>query len=125
MKVIIASEDTTAVQRMISAFKARNISTDLFSNAAQALAAMDAFPFDLLITAEHLQDMNGKALIERVITLNPMINCAVISARQAKDFHDFYEGLGVLMQFPPEPGEQEVALLLGQIDKILSLSTSN
>jgi hypothetical protein len=35
-----------------------------------------------------------------------------------KQFHDFYEGYGVLMQLPVEPGEDDAENLENQLQKI-------
>ncbi len=89
--------------------------------AALALCE-DQRKIDLLITDETLEDMDAKELVEKAIMINPMINCAPVSSLAHKDFHDLFEGLGVLMQFPVKPDEKDAKKLIECIDKIFSLT---
>lgn len=70
---------------------------------------------DLLITDETLADMTGRDLVAQVIMKSPMTSCVAVSALSADEFHEAYEGYGVLMQLPPAPdaesGEKLVAIL--------------
>lgn len=70
---------------------------------------------DLVITDETLTDMTGRELVEQVIMTSPMTSCAPVSTLSADEFHETYEGFGVLMQLPPNPdaesGETLVAIL--------------
>ena len=70
---------------------------------------------DLVITDETLADMTGRELVEQVIMTSPMTSCAAVSTLSADEFHEAYEGYGVLMQLPPAPdaesGEKLVAIL--------------
>ncbi len=69
----------------------------------------------LLITDETLADMSGRDLVEQVIMKSPVTGCAAVSTLPSDQFHDVYEGLGVLMQLPPDPdteaGEKLVAVM--------------
>jgi hypothetical protein len=66
--------------------------------------------------------MTGLELIEKVISKNPMVNCAVVSRLAPDDFHRASEGLGILAQLPVRPGPKEAERLLGQLNKILNLA---
>lgn len=70
---------------------------------------------DLVITDETLADMTGRELVALVTMKSPMTSCAAVSTLSADEFHEAYEGYGVLMQLPPAPdaesGEKLVAVL--------------
>ena len=66
--------------------------------------------------------MPGLEFIEKVISRNPMMNCAVVSSLSPVDYHKASEGLGILMQLPVKPGQKEAEMLIGWLKTILSLS---
>ncbi|MCG8552345.1 MAG: hypothetical protein MI799_18230 [Desulfobacterales bacterium] len=73
---------------------------------------------DLVIMEEELPDMNAKALVEAVTTQSPMTNCAITGTMDKKQFHDLYEGYGVLMQLSVQPGQEDSENLENQLKKI-------
>jgi len=73
---------------------------------------------DLVIMEETLPDMNAKALVEAVVTQSPMTNCAITGTMDKEQFHDVYEGYGVLMQLPVQPGQDDAERLEDQLKKI-------
>lgn len=73
---------------------------------------------DLVIMEEDLLDMNAKALVEAVVTQSPMTNCAITGTMNKKQFHDLYEGYGVLMQLPVQPGQDDAGILEDHLKKI-------
>ena len=73
---------------------------------------------DLVIMEEELPDMNAKVLVDAVTTQSPMTNCAITGTMDKKQFHDLYEGYGVLMQLPVQPGQDDAGNLENQLKKI-------
>lgn len=121
IKILLVTQDDAAFSDMIHAFETRNTQIEILPSGALALSSITDNSYDLLITDEHLSDMTGKELIEKTVTQNPLMNCVAISSLEHKEFHDTYEGMGVLMQFPPTPGMDDVQKLLDHLDKIYSL----
>ena len=76
--------------------------------------------FDLVIADENLGDMTGIDFIRKVVSKKPMVNSAAISSLPPEDFHQASEGLGILMQLPVRPNEEDAARLLEHLKKILS-----
>ena len=77
---------------------------------------------DLVVADEDLGDMRGLELAYKVISVNPMINCAVTSDLSHEDFHEASEGLGLLEQLPLQPGAEQADALLEQLKKIKNIS---
>jgi DNA-binding response OmpR family regulator len=73
---------------------------------------------DLLITDETLDDITGRALVEQVIMISPMTSCVAVSALSEKEFHETFEGLGVLMQLPVKPDTADGDALVACMKKI-------
>lgn len=122
IKILLVSRDNTPFIDMIAAFQAHDLSIDTVSSGVEALTMVSDQSFHLLITDEILPDMTGKDLIEKTVMKNPLMNCVAVSTLSPDDFHETYEGMGVLMQFPPSPGTDDVLRLLDHLNKIYSLS---
>jgi response regulator RpfG family c-di-GMP phosphodiesterase len=73
---------------------------------------------DLVITDDTLADMSGRDLVEQVTMKSPMTNCAAASALSSDQFHDAYEGLGVLMQLPLTPDAESGKKLVSVLKKL-------
>lgn len=88
--------------------------------AAAALDAVQGKPVHLVV-GEELADTDPVECVSRLLRLNPMINCAMVSALAADDFHEATEGLGVLMQLPPNPSGKDAAALLTKMEALSAL----
>lgn len=73
---------------------------------------------DLVMMEQDLPDMNAKALVEGVTVQSPMTNCVIAGTMDKKQFHDVYEGYGVLMQLPVQPGQDDAQTLEDHLKKI-------
>lgn len=96
---------------------------DLFwaESGGEALDVISEAAVDLVVTDERLVDMTGLEFSSRLISVNPMINCAVVSSLSSEDFHEASEGLGVLAQLPIRPGEEEAEDLLQRLKSLKDL----
>ncbi len=105
-----------------SVFTENKISFEWAGTAKEAVALLCEKKIDLVITDETLPDMAGRKLVETIIFKNPMIDCVVMSALTYDQFHEAYEGLGVLMQFPLEPDRASGHKLLDHMNRIARIS---
>jgi two-component SAPR family response regulator len=87
----------------------------------ETLEAISQNPVDLIIVDENIGDMTGIEFMEKLLRVNPMINCAAVSQMPSEDFHEASEGLGVLAQLPSRPGPSEAKDLLEQMKNIKNL----
>ena len=62
--------------------------------------------------------MTGLELAEKLLSVNPMINCAAVSTLAPDQFHEASEGLGILAPLPPAPGKAQAEDLLQRIKDI-------
>lgn len=84
-------------------------------SGADALSIATRNRFDLVVADETLGDMSGLVLAEKLVTQNPMVNCAVVSPLPEKEFHEASEGLGLLAKLPHKPGAQDARNLMKQL----------
>lgn len=90
----------------------------------KALETLRAEAVDLVVVDEVLPDMTGLEFAERLVALNPMINCALVSALPPADYHDASEGLGILMQLPPQPRQTDAEHLMTHLSQVLGFTTA-
>lgn len=89
--------------------------------ATAVLDAVQSKPVHLVVVGEELADTDPVDCVNRLVRLNPMINCAMVSALTADDFHEATEGLGVLMQLPPNPSGADAVALITKVESLNAL----
>ena len=70
---------------------------------AQALKAAREQKLLAAIIDNTLDDMTGVTLVQRLMEIDAMIHVALVSDKSADDFHTETEGLGIMLQLPPQP----------------------
>jgi two-component SAPR family response regulator len=80
---------------------------------------------NLVIIDESLGDMTGLEFAKKLISINPMVDCAVVSSLSSKDYHEASEGLGLIMQLPVKPEKRHLEQLLLQANKIIQMTGSS
>ncbi len=86
-------------------------------NGQTARAMLADAAVDFAVADEALGDMTGLEFAAKLVAVNPMINCAVVSPLSKKEFHEAGEGLG-LVQLPQNPGPSEADDLCRHLRKI-------
>ena len=89
-----------------------------------ALMELARNPVDLAVADESLGDMTGLTFAEKLVSINPMINCALVSSRPADEFHEISEGLGIVAQLTPNPDKIQARDLIGHLEGIFVLSAN-
>jgi len=121
LNTLIVSRDKNTFGHIENVLTENQFAVDWSDSGISAISLLLKKSYDLLIIEEALPDMTGRDFIESVVTKSPMINCVVASPLTKKEFHQAYEGLGVLMQFTIMPGRKEAQNLLDHYKQILSL----
>ena len=75
----------------------------------------------LVVMDEALPDMTGLDLARKLLTANALINTALVSRLSPEAFHEASEGLGVLVQLPPNPGKKEAEDIVSGLKQIFAL----
>ena len=90
------------------------------SGAAGLVAAKDCVPH-LVIADEELGDMSGLEFAEKLLRVNAMMNCALVSSLSHEDFHEQSEGMGVLAQLQADGDKKQIDALFAQVNVIAGL----
>ncbi len=105
---------------------AKDLSSDLevcvdqVTSGAEALNTLRTKCPHLIIIDSGLPDTDALDLVRQVISVNAMVNTAVVSPLSDDDFHDKSEGLGVLCRLPLDPGPGEADGMLKKLRSVLS-----
>ena len=110
----------SALQSYLKAWE--NIEILEAASGNKAMTAVLNNDLQLMISDETLPDMTGLELVKQVVVVNPMLNCALVSRLSQNAFHEASEGLGVVMQLSPNPGEIECRELLRRLSQIIPQS---
>jgi DNA-binding NtrC family response regulator len=92
--------------------KEEDIELLMAESGEKALNMIRENTVDLVVADEKLNDMAGLDLASRLISLNPMVNCAVTSSLTSEEFHAASEGLGLMDQLPVQPGKEDAEKLI-------------
>jgi len=122
MHILLVGTHRVALAELQSGLEQKGALITWAESCSIALSSQKGGQFDLVITDEKLTDGNGLDCIEKIISLNPFCNCAAISSLSSDDFHEASEGLGVLMQLPAKPTENDAEKLIDHLETILNLT---
>jgi CheY-like chemotaxis protein len=123
LKLLLVSPDKDSLSDLASALaKHGNVDLSWAESGGKALDIVSGTAVDLVVTDERLGDMTGLELAERLLSVNPMINCASVSPLSPEDFHETSEGLGLMAQLPIRPGEEDAKDLLRRLKTLKDLT---
>ncbi len=122
ISTLMVCENRNNLSELAETLKENNVNIDWADSGNAALSMIKDKKFNLVITDEKLADMTGRKLVEEIISINAMMNCIAVSSLSPKDFHEEFEGLGVLMQLPHNPGKKEADDLIEYLKKVLNLT---
>ncbi len=123
--VLLISREKASLLELADTLEKNNITTEWTESGNKALSILDAKKFDLVVIDETLFDMTGLSFAKKLVSVNPIINCALVSSLSPEDFHNASEGLGIIMQLPPLPNNEDARKLFEHLSCILNLSSRN
>lgn len=85
----------------------------------QALELARGRSIHLVVIDQDPGDMGDKELVRRLLEVDATINTALINDMDPEEFHERYEGLGILRQLAWPPGEQEAGRLLELLEGLV------
>jgi len=123
LKLLLVSSDKDALFDLASALaKYGDVELSWAESGETALNLASDAAIDLIVTDERLGDMTGLEFTAKLLTVNPMINCASVSSLSHEKFHKESEGMGLLAQLPIKPGKEHAKDLLQRLKYIKGLT---
>ena len=122
IKLLIVSPDKNSLYGLASALEEHaDVDLSWAESGKTALEIAADSAIDLVVTDENLGDMTGLEFAGRLLSVNPMINCASVSSLSPEEFHETSEGLGIMVQLPFQPGKEHAEELLQRLKDIKML----
>jgi len=119
IKLLLVTSTRKTLGDFASALKTNDEVELLWAESGSNALAIAAETFvDLVVIDAVVGDMTGLDLAEKMLSVNPMINCTVVSLLTSKEFHEASEGLGLLAQLPENPKKEHAEDLLLRIKNI-------
>lgn len=124
MHALLVGSNQPVLDELAAELEAAGFQNIRVETREKALDAVAARQINLVVVDERVGDTGGLECVKVMIMRNPLLNCAVVSALAANDFHEASEGLGVLMQLPPRPGKADARKLIDHLAAIVNLGKS-
>lgn len=122
VEILLATPKENTLAQLITALsKKGGVALSLAESGKAALDLVSRQRYDLVVVDERLDDMTGLELVEHIIRVNAMINCAAVSDLPGDDFHEASEGLGLIAQVPSRPRAEDAEALLERLRTITGL----
>lgn len=113
LKVLLVSPNEDSLSNLSSALSGKDdLELEASTCGEKALATLSNKAVDLVVADENLGDMTALELSRRLLRINPMINCAVVSSLSPEEFHEASEGLGIIAQLPEHPDGEDAETLI-------------
>lgn len=124
LNILLAGKNPQGLAPLASALKKEEgIRIVTTVSAEEAWGIVGNCRMDVVVIDEQLTDVDSLAFAKKLVKQQPLINCAMVSTLDAKDFHELTEGLGIFMQLPVKPGAEEADRMLHLLQKIGTLMT--
>ena len=120
IRIMLAGRDQTSLTAFRSGLAKSDVQLIRAESGGIGLSMIAGSNFDLVVADENLGDMTGLEFIRAIVAKQPMVNCAAVSSLTPEEFHEAGEGLGILMQLPIRPGQENAQMLVGQLRTILN-----
>jgi DNA-binding response OmpR family regulator len=91
------------------------------STGREALEILGGKSVSTVVVDEVLPDWSAQSFVRKLTSLQPLINCAMVSSLTPEDFHEATEGLGIFMQLPVDPGAADAGIMLRMLETIKEL----
>ncbi len=121
---LIVTNETDKFSEMVKRLSTESKCQIHWANSVNAarIAVAEA-PVDLLIIDEVVDGTSGFEIAREVISVNAVIDLALVSPLSPQNFHDAAEGLGIMVQLSPSPGKKDAGKLLAAFKSLSALKS--
>lgn len=118
MKILLVTTRSDQLAEFISGLDLNKHEPVLAESGESALDYVHSIKPDLVIVDKNLPDYDSLDLVREIVRADALINTAVITEMNRKEFHEKSEGLGVLSALPGDPGTEDATKLLQDMQNI-------
>lgn len=99
-----------------------DVRLDWVASKDAALDSVRGNPPHLVIVDSELSALEPLKLVAELLTVNAMVNTALMSSLSDQDFHETTEGFGILDRLPIVPDEGDARNLLHKLRRVLGIA---
>ncbi len=120
MKILLATSRVGELEKFTSGLGLDKHEPLLLAGSAEEiLDIVSNHKLSLIIIDDNLSGSDTFDLIRSILGIDAMINTAVLTDMDEKDFHEAGEGLGILMSLPLNPGEEDGREIMSRLKQVL------
>jgi hypothetical protein len=124
LSILIVSRTLDSLDDFNSALTAaEDLEWSWAESGAQALHMARDKTYDLVVAGEEVGDMTALQLAAKLLPINAVTNCAVVSDLPPEEFREASEGLGLMCQLPLKPGREQAEALVLKLKRLKNLET--
>ena len=120
--IILASASPSRLAPFLKTLEDASCEPIHLAGSAEAAIDMAEALKPVLMVIDQYIDWPVFALVKEILSVNALINTAVISSQPADAFHDTAEGLGILMQIPDPPAAADANTLWHCLKEIAAVT---
>ena len=120
--MLVSARQETLLPLVVGLSSDAEVHLEKVASGAEALRAVRTASPQLAVIDIGLPDTEPLPLVQELLTVNAMVNTAVVSPLSDAEFHEASEGLGILAHLPLQPGKGDAGGLLRKLRKILGPS---
>ena len=118
-RIVLVSSKPASLSVLAQALQTdARMAVEWVASGEEALTLIKRAAPDLMILDEKPGEPMDFALVRKIMQQNALINVVMVGRLPEKEFHESAEGLGILMQLPPQPGLPEAEALLARLTLI-------
>jgi DNA-binding NarL/FixJ family response regulator len=122
MIILMVTDNTAPLAALAAALEQRSgIEVRFAASGDAGFDFLQRHRVDLVIIDQWLDQGSGIAFAKQLVKAHPLVNIAIVGSEDDESFHQATEGLGVLMQLPPQAGAVEAEKLLTVLERIGAL----
>jgi DNA-binding NarL/FixJ family response regulator len=126
MIILMVTDNTAPLAALAAALEQRaGIEVRFAASGDAGFDFLQRHRVDLVIIDQWLDQGSGIAFAKQLVKSHPLVNIAIVGTEDDEAFHQATEGLGVLMQLPPQAGAVEAEKLLTALERIGALLQSS
>lgn len=119
IRIMLVSKEPASFEGLAGGLERRDgIELIHVDSKKEVLERVEKDAVDVVVVDVQLLDEEPLTLVTELMKKQPLINCAMVSSLPHEDFHEYSEGLGVFMQLPLSPGEEEAEKMLEILNSI-------
>lgn len=119
IRIMLVSKEPASLEGLVGGLGRRDgIELIHVDSKKEVLERVEKDTIDVVVVDAQLTDEEPLTLVTELMKKQPLINCAMVSSLPHEDFHEYSEGLGIFMQLPLSPGEEEAEKMLEILNSI-------